>query len=234
MKIVVIGFPEDRQAFLSKVPTQAENSALEILQMDGEDVGDLLDLSDSVEEADDCDVLVVLNDYYGALAELGLVSFTPKVLLSSAIARQLAEWALPQGDFPSATILAWPGAFAQPKLEVGVRTEHQAVIQETLATLGWEAIFVADRVGLLTPRVVLEIINEAAITVQEGTASVEDINTAMKLGTNYPGGPFEWAERIGYETIVDLLESLYADTKNERYAPCAWLKTQAYEAQMAS
>jgi hypothetical protein len=227
MNLVLIGFPEDRQAFLAKLPTDAD---LQITQMDGEEVGDLLDED---HEPNECDLLVVLNDYYGALAELALVSFQPKVLLTTAIARQLAEWVLPQGDFPSATILGWPGAFVMPKLEVGVRPEHQKEVESVLTQLGWEAIFVADRVGLVTPRVVLEIINEAALVVQEGTATAEDIDTAMKLGTNYPGGPFEWAERIGYETVVELLNALYEDTKNERYAPCAWLKTKSYEAQNA-
>jgi 3-hydroxybutyryl-CoA dehydrogenase len=52
--------------------------------------------------------------------------------------------------------------------------------------LDWKYIQVEDRVGMVTPRVIFMIINEACCTLQEGTASMKDIDTSMKLGTNYP------------------------------------------------
>jgi 3-hydroxybutyryl-CoA dehydrogenase len=85
---------------------------------------------------------------------------------------------------------------------------------------------VADRVGLATPRIVSMIINEAYYTVQEGTASREDIDLAMKLGTNYPFGPFEWAKQIGVVNLVELLEAVYEDTRDERYKICPLLKKE--------
>lgn len=84
---------------------------------------------------------------------------------------------------------------------------------------------VADRVGLLTPRVILMIINEACYTVQEGTADMLAIDQAMKLGTNYPKGPFEWADEIGIVDVYETLEAIYEDTKDERYKICPLLKT---------
>jgi 3-hydroxybutyryl-CoA dehydrogenase len=71
------------------------------------------------------------------------------------------------------------------------------------------------------------IINEAYLTVQEGTATREDIDIAMKLGTNYPYGPFEWCEKIGVQNVLAILNAAYADTKDERYKPSALLKKES-------
>jgi 3-hydroxybutyryl-CoA dehydrogenase len=87
-------------------------------------------------------------------------------------------------------------------------------------------ISVDDRVGLVTPRVICMIINEAYYTVQEGTASREDVDMAMKLGTNYPYGPFEWSKRIGLKNVYEVLEAVYEDTKDERYKICSLLKKE--------
>lgn len=89
-----------------------------------------------------------------------------------------------------------------------------------------KVVKVADRVGLASPRVICMIINEAFYTVMEGTAEKSDIDTAMKLGTNYPGGPFEWLEKIGIITVYELLEAIYEDTKDERYKICPLLKQE--------
>lgn len=85
---------------------------------------------------------------------------------------------------------------------------------------------VADQVGLVTPRVICMIINEAYYTLEEGTATKEDIDLAMKLGTNYPYGPFEWASRIGVQNVVSVLEAVYRDTRDERYRVCPLLIEQ--------
>lgn len=85
---------------------------------------------------------------------------------------------------------------------------------------------VASRIGLVTPRVIVMIINEAYFTVQEGTATKEDIDVGMKLGTNYPKGPFEWANLIGLKNIYKTLDALYEDTKEGRYKICPLLKTE--------
>lgn len=93
-------------------------------------------------------------------------------------------------------------------------------------SLGTEFLTVDDRVGLVTPRIICMIINEAYYTVQEGTATREDIDMAMKLGTNYPYGPFEWCQRIGVRHVYELLEAIYDDTKDERYKICPLLKKE--------
>ena len=73
------------------------------------------------------------------------------------------------------------------------------------------------------------IINEAYLTAEEGTATPEDIDTSMRLGTNYPYGPFEWSERIGIRHVYEVLKSVQEATGDERYTVAASLQT-AYEA----
>jgi 3-hydroxybutyryl-CoA dehydrogenase len=90
--------------------------------------------------------------------------------------------------------------------------------------INWE--MVDDRVGMVAPRVISMIINEAYFTVQEGTADRESIDQAMKLGTGYPYGPFEWASRIGLENVYELLDALYQDTRDERYKIAPLLKKE--------
>ena len=112
-----------------------------------------------------------------------------------------------------------------PLLEVSLyREEDRAQLEQYCATLQTPFACVDDRVGMVTPRVICMIINEAYYTVQEGTASREDIDQAMKLGTNYPYGPFEWCQRIGVHHVYALLEALYEESRDERYKICPLLK----------
>ncbi|MES2379448.1 MAG: 3-hydroxyacyl-CoA dehydrogenase family protein [Bacteroidota bacterium] len=112
-------------------------------------------------------------------------------------------------------------------LEVSIADEkYTATLATTLTALNWEYKIVADRVGMVTPRVVCMIINEACYTLQEGTATMADIDISMKLGTNYPLGPFEWADKIGVKNVYEVLEAVYNDTHDERYKICPLLKTK--------
>jgi 3-hydroxybutyryl-CoA dehydrogenase len=95
-----------------------------------------------------------------------------------------------------------------------------------LKDLGLEWQLVEDRVGMVALRVIAMIINEAYYTLQEGTADRKSIDTAMKLGTGYPMGPFEWAQSIGLDKVYEILFSLYEDTKEERYKICPLLKKE--------
>ncbi|MTI20847.1 3-hydroxyacyl-CoA dehydrogenase, partial [Fulvivirga sp. RKSG066] len=112
----------------------------------------------------------------------------------------------------------------RPQLEVTSLTPDDKSLEQIAESLNTEILQVDDRVGMVTPRVIFMIINEAYYTVQEGTASKEDIDQGMKLGTNYPYGPFEWSEKIGISDVYETLEALYEDTKEERYKICPLLK----------
>lgn len=86
---------------------------------------------------------------------------------------------------------------------------------------------VPDRVGLIFPRIISMIINEAAQVYSEKIAAKEDLDTAMKLGTNYPFGPLEWADRLGVGLIYNILSSLQRDFGEDRYRPHPLLKEMA-------
>jgi 3-hydroxybutyryl-CoA dehydrogenase len=115
----------------------------------------------------------------------------------------------------------------EPKLAETCKTllknEDKLQLTEICNSLNTDFLIVDDRVGMVTPRVICMIINEAYFTVQEGTATREDIDMAMKLGTNYPYGPFEWCARIGIKHVYELLEAVYEDTHDERYKICSLL-----------
>ncbi len=106
-----------------------------------------------------------------------------------------------------------------------LQSSDEALLKQTTTQLNLKYKIVEDRVGMVTPRIVLMIINEACYTLQEGTASMQDIDTSMKLGTNYPFGPFEWADKIGIKHVYETLVALNEDTKDERYKICPLLKT---------
>ena len=112
-------------------------------------------------------------------------------------------------------------------LEVSVyRDKDKGTLEKLLSGLDIAYQLVDDRVGMVTPRIIAMIINEAYYTVMEGTASKEDIDLGMKLGTNYPMGPFAWAAKWGIMRVYETLEALYEDTKEERYKICPLLKKE--------
>lgn len=142
----------------------------------------------------------------------------------------LGELSFTAGDKLKARIFGFNGLptfLNRPLLEVSLlNREHVGDLKRLCEQLRTEFLVVDDRVGLVTPRVICMIINEAYYTAQEGTAAREDIDMAMKLGTNYPFGPFEWCRRIGVKHVYELLEAVFEDTKDERYKICPLLKKE--------
>ena len=123
-----------------------------------------------------------------------------------------------------------PGFMTMPRLEVATLGD-QKQLSRIMDELGWPYEVIRPATGMVTPRVVCMIINEAFFTLEDGTASREDIDTSMKLGTNYPFGPFEWCKRIGTRNVVEVLQAVYRETGNERYRISSLLQTE-YEAQL--
>lgn len=119
---------------------------------------------------------------------------------------------------------AWPGFASGKDWEMVWEGPEAAVItQEVCASLQKNPIGVPDRIGLVGARVFLSILNEAFLLLGEGSANRQDIDQAMKLGTNYPFGPFEWGEKIGWKEAYSVLQRL-AET-DSRYEPAtAWEK----------
>lgn len=91
-------------------------------------------------------------------------------------------------------------------------------------SLEMKPVVVADGPGLVRARTVCCLINEAASALFEGVASAEDIDTAMRLGTNYPHGPFEWADIIGVDTVLGVMNGLFHEWGEDRYRPSPLLR----------
>jgi 3-hydroxybutyryl-CoA dehydrogenase len=154
----------------------------------------------------------------------------PVTVMLNTCRVSLAALAHTVGNIMACTIFGFngmPTLLNREVLEVSVWQQQDLPrLQALCHELNTKFLVVDDRVGLVTPRVVSMIINEAYYTVQEGTATRHDIDMAMKLGTNYPFGPFEWCQRIGIKYVYELLEAVYADTRDERYKICPLLKKE--------
>ncbi len=98
------------------------------------------------------------------------------------------------------------------------------VARKFFISLKKEIAIVQDRVGMVLPRILCQIINEAMFAVQQDVALPKDIDIAMRLGMNYPSGPIEWGERIGFKQVTAVLAALHADLGEERYRICPLLK----------
>ncbi|MES2957036.1 MAG: 3-hydroxyacyl-CoA dehydrogenase [Pseudomonadota bacterium] len=95
-----------------------------------------------------------------------------------------------------------------------------------LAALGFAPLRVADSPGLVVARTVAMLINEAADAVQQGVCTPDGADAAMKLGVNYPAGPFEWLESWRALDVIAMLDALDAHYRGERYRASPWLRRQ--------
>ena len=72
------------------------------------------------------------------------------------------------------------------------------------------------------------LINEAADAVLQGVCSATDADVAMKLGVNYPAGPFEWLANWDANAVIELLDRLDTYYRGERYRVSPWLRRQGW------
>jgi 3-hydroxybutyryl-CoA dehydrogenase len=100
------------------------------------------------------------------------------------------------------------------------------------ATLGKHAIWVDDAPGLVLGRIVGQVVNEAAFALGEGLGSAADIDAGMVLGLNYPRGILAWADQIGLDQVLALLEALESERGEERYRPAPLLRRLAWSGRL--
>ena len=153
------------------------------------------------------------------------------ILVASAVKKSLLDIISESAAEPSCTLVGMnclPTFIHRSVKEFStIDAESNKKVGELSKSLGWEYEIVDDRCGMVSPRVIFMIINEAYYTLQEGTADKAAIDKAMKLGTNYPMGPFEWSEKIGLHNILQTLEAVHSETMDERYKIAPLLRKEA-------
>ena len=97
-----------------------------------------------------------------------------------------------------------------------------------LAAAGWHPLRVGDAAGLVVARTISMLVNEGADAVLQGVCNPEGADAAMKLGVNYPAGPFEWLARVGAPAVVNLLDRLDTHYRGERYRVSPWLRQRLW------
>jgi 3-hydroxybutyryl-CoA dehydrogenase len=153
-------------------------------------------------------------------------------ILSSSItvtATEQSSWI--SGKHRLVGIAALPTLIQKPLVEIAPTIyspkETLEVTMRFFQSIGKEIEIVQDRVGMVLPRMICRIINEAAFAITEDIATPQDIDTALKLGVNFPFGPFEWAEQIGLKQVYAVLTALHTDLQEERYRVTPLLKQMA-------
>lgn len=118
-----------------------------------------------------------------------------------------------------------------PVMELVEVIRGLATSDDTLATttalaerMGKKTVLARDMPGFVVNRILMPMINEAVYALYEGLASADDIDTAMKLGTNQPMGPLTLADFIGLDTCLSIMEVLHRGTGDDKYRPCPLLR----------
>jgi len=101
----------------------------------------------------------------------------------------------------------------------GIRTEQYAIDKtiEYVKSINKEFVVVNDSPGFVTTRIIVTMVNEGAFILQEGLASKEDIDKALKLGGNFPMGPLTLGDLIGLDTVLNIMDTLYESFKDPKY-----------------
>jgi 3-hydroxybutyryl-CoA dehydrogenase len=109
-------------------------------------------------------------------------------------------------------------------------TSPQTLAEATglFQALGKQVSVIGDVPGMIVARTVARIVDLAHDAVAKGVATEEDVDTAMRLGVNYPLGPFEWSRRLGRNWAYALLDDLHLRDPSGRYAPSLALYRHAY------
>jgi 3-hydroxybutyryl-CoA dehydrogenase len=100
-----------------------------------------------------------------------------------------------------------------------------AAAEQFFATLGKHTTWVGDAPGLVLGRIVCQVINEAAFAVAEGVGSAADVDAGMIHGLNYPRGILRWADGIGLDHVLAVLDGLYEERREDRYRASPLLRS---------
>ncbi|MFI8963318.1 3-hydroxyacyl-CoA dehydrogenase [Streptomyces sp. NPDC053493] len=110
----------------------------------------------------------------------------------------------------------------------GISPEGLAEAVGLFQATGKQVSVIGDVPGMIVARTVAMLADLAADAVERGVATAEDVDTAMRLGVNYPAGPLEWAGRLGHRRACGLLKAMHDRCPTGRYAPSPGLMRRAY------
>jgi len=149
-----------------------------------------------------------------------------KKLLPKPVIVNAVSWTTQKIGAGFIRINAWPGLLQRPVAEVALPPAFgEATVKDIFDRLQWNYVIAPDIPGMITARVLATIINEAYHTLGAQVSTREEIDIAMKLGTSYPYGPFEWGAKIGLNRIFELLVEL--SKVDKRYTPAPLLTQEA-------
>lgn len=142
----------------------------------------------------------------------------PKPVIVNAV-----PWTTKKTGADFIRINAWPGLLQRPVTEIALpASASEAMVKPIFEQLQWQYVLAPDIPGMITARVLSAIINEAYYTLGAQVSTRSEIDIAMKLGTSYPYGPFEWADKIGIKKVYELLMEM--SSEDARYTPAAALE----------
>jgi 3-hydroxybutyryl-CoA dehydrogenase len=149
-----------------------------------------------------------------------------KRLLPKPVIVNAVSWSTKKTGADFIRINAWPGMLQRTVMEIALpATMNEEPVKELFGQLQWKYVLAPDIPGMITARVLATIINEAYFTLGARVSTREEIDIAMKLGTSYPYGPFEWSDKIGVTRVYELLVEL--SRTDDRYMPAPMLEEKA-------
>ena len=161
--------------------------------------------------------LFILSDFF----EINYTDTQVPIFINS-VANTLMELKAPAHIV---RINGWSGFLSRAEWEIsGIITEQVIAV---INFLHKKITILPDEPGFISARILAMIINEAWFALGENVSTKKEIDIAMKLGTNYPLGPFEWGEKIGEKNIFDLLKKL--SKTNKKYLPAPLLQQKITE-----
>lgn len=230
MKIAVAG----ERPFVEEVGRLCLEAGHDTVMYLVEDFHSAVQSSRAMPDAANVDVAIELINETAVSKEELLVSLSAAIppnalLLTSALATsttQSAAWVINPERVVGFGVVPPLKRNGIVELARGLNTSDEAFdrTQAFAQQLGQEVVEVADGPGLVRARTVCCLINEAATVLFEGVATASDIDKAMKLGTNYPYGPLEWADYIGVDTVLGVMMGLFNEWGEDRYRPSPLLR----------
>ncbi|HOJ05234.1 MAG TPA: 3-hydroxyacyl-CoA dehydrogenase family protein [Bacteroidota bacterium] len=155
------------------------------------------------------DVPMICNTIAVTSTEIGAITGSPERIIGIAALPTLVQSGVVEVSYP----------YGHPHA-------HDDVLRKFFDSIGKRMVVVRDEIGMVTPRILAVMINEAMLIMQQDIAGEDDIEAALAvaLGTE---GPISWARRFGWENVYNLLYAMYDELGGERYRPASLLRKMA-------